>query len=51
MISPAEISPETTYHVAFDPYCTEDARHSEILRRMTLRQVSFDVPPKYVAIR
>jgi tetratricopeptide (TPR) repeat protein len=41
MISQDDISPHTTYHMAFDPYCSEDARHAEILFQMAPRNAPF----------
>lgn len=37
MITQADISPETTYHVAVDPLCKEDVRHALSLGQMAAR--------------
>lgn len=44
MISREEISPHATHHIAFDPFCLEDARHAQILCQMTPRHAPFRMP-------
>ena len=44
MIIPDHISPDTTYHVALDPFCGEDARHARNLAEVAPRRSIVRVP-------
>jgi hypothetical protein len=44
LIEPEDVSPQVTYHVAYDPYCAEDLRHADLLRDWARRLQSVKVP-------